>query len=145
MALRFISRLAGLVMLLTLLLLVIRGQLFSRSPVVILAQLLALVVLVSARFRFASGQFRVTAPPGEGPLLTAGPYRYVRHPMYAGALLLLWASVMGHWTWANGFLALIVSGGVAVRIWDEERELRQHFRGYEEYSRRTKRLVPGLF
>ena len=64
---------------------------------------------------------------------------------YAGALLLLWASVMGHWTWANGFLALIVSGAVAVRIWDEERELRQHFRGYEEYSRRTKRLVPGLF
>ena len=145
MALRLVSRLAGLFMLLALFLLLIRGQLFSRSPVVILAQLMAVIALVSARSRFVSGQFRVTATPGEGPLLTGGPYRYVRHPMYAGALLLLWASVIGHWTWANAILAVLVSGAVAVRIREEERALRQHFPGYEEYSRHTKRLVPGLF
>ena len=139
-----LSRIAGLLVLLALLLLLARGQLLSRSPVVILAQVTALVVLVWARRSFQAGQFRVTPAPSGGPLLTSGPYRFIRHPMYAGALLLLWSSVLGHWSVPNAVLALVVSGVTTVRVMDEERALREHFPGYAEYCRRTKRFVPGV-
>jgi protein-S-isoprenylcysteine O-methyltransferase Ste14 len=65
--------------------------------------------------------------------------------MYAGAMLLLWASVLGHWSLVCGALALMASAAVAVRIMDEERALRERFPEYSEYSRKTRRLVPYVF
>ena len=56
-----------------------------------------MALLVWARVSFSQGQFRVVPAPAGGPMLIRGPYRFLRHPMYAGALLLLWSSVLGHW------------------------------------------------
>lgn len=141
-----LSRLAGLFVLLVLLSLLVRGQLLSRSPVIILAQVAAVVLMIWARATFRAGQFRVTpAPSGTGPLLDRGPYRFIRHPMYAGALLLLWAGVLGHGSPVNAVLAALASAAVVVRINDEERVLRAHFRDYAQYAARTKRLVPYVW
>ena len=142
---KLLSRVAGLLVLLVLLILILRGDLFSRSPLVILAQIAALALAAWARRSFQAGQFRVAPAPGAGPLLRAGPYRFVRHPMYAGALLLIWAGVLGHWSLGNAALGLVAVAAVGIRIVDEERGLREHFPDYPEYCRRTKRLVPGVF
>ncbi len=120
---RLFSRIAGLFVLLPLLILLLRGDLLSRSPLVILGQAVSLALLVWARASFNKGQFRVVPAPAGGPLLIRGPYRFLRHPMYAGALLLLWSSVLGHWSPLYGALALAASGAVAVRIIDEEHAL----------------------
>ena len=142
---RLFSRIAGLFVLVPLLILLLRGDLLSRSPLVILGQVVSLALLVWARTSFNRGQFRVVPAPAGGPLLMRGPYRFLRHPMYAGALLLLWSSVLGHWSPSSGALALVATGAVAVRIIDEERTLRGYFPDYNEYSRRTRRLIPFLF
>lgn len=141
---RLISRIAGLFVLLPLLIMLLRGDIFSRSPLVILGQLVSLALLVWARASFNQGQFRVVPAPAGGPLLIRGPYRFLRHPMYAGALLLLWSSVLGHRSLLYVALALAALGAVAVRIIDEERALLKHYPEYTEYSRRTKRLIPFL-
>jgi len=80
-------------------------------------------------------------------LVTSGPYRLVRHPSYTGALI---AAVglgvaLGHWTsvaaFAVGWLV-----GLAYRIPVEEAAMRRAFgRQYEEYSARTRRLIPLIF
>lgn len=142
---KVISRIAGLLVLLALLMLLIRGDLFSRSPLVITGQVVGLLLPVWARRSFHAGQFRVIAAPAGGPLLTQGPYRYIRHPMYAGALLLLWSTVLGHWSLTNAALAVTATAATGVRIHDEERALSEHFPGYADYCRRTKRLVPYVF
>ena len=142
---RLLSRIAGIFPLLLLLILLVRGELFSRSPLVILGQVAALALLVWARTTFNPGQFRVVPAPAGGPLLIRGPYRFLRHPMYAGAMLLLWSSVLGHWSMVCGALALMASAAVAVRIIDEERALRERFPEYSEYSRKTRRLIPYVF
>ncbi len=75
-----------------------------------------------------------------------GPYRYVRHPGYAGALLhsLSVPLVLGSW-WA------LIPGGVAVlfmllRTALEDRTLHVELSGYADYARRTRyRLVPGIW
>ena len=80
------------------------------------------------------------------PLTDDGPYRIVRHPGYAGSLL----------TWSGFAIAsrslpvvVVVSGLLAWayrdRIRAEETLLRRDLPGYEDYMRRTRRLVPYLW
>lgn len=79
-------------------------------------------------------------------VISSGPYHYVRHPMYAGAVFLLIGMPL-----ALGSLwsLLIVPVALAVlhfRIVDEEKFLATELPGYPEYCRQVKyRLVPGVY
>jgi protein-S-isoprenylcysteine O-methyltransferase Ste14 len=79
-------------------------------------------------------------------VITTGPYRFVRHPMYTGGVLYFIGMplMMGSW-WglacAPIFIALFM-----VRIPLEERTLRKELDGYDEYAARVRyRLVPALW
>jgi protein-S-isoprenylcysteine O-methyltransferase Ste14 len=79
-------------------------------------------------------------------VITTGPYATVRHPMYAGALLLLAATPIALGSWWGlipVFPALI---GLVWRLVDEERFLLRNLPGYAEYCRVTRyRLVPPVW
>ncbi len=137
-----ISKFALFVLIGAILYLLFSGNLISRSPWVIAAQLLAVTLSIWARRNFRAGQFSIFAEPREGPLMMTGPYRFVRHPMYAAALLLIWASALGHFSAITLTIAIIVTMEVIIRITTEEEFLRARFPGYVEYSLRTKRLIP---
>ena len=76
-------------------------------------------------------------------LVTRGPYRWVRHPLYTCALILIWlASPM---TW--NILALNL--GISAYLWIgsifEERKLVQQFgQMYKDYRKHTPRIIPGI-
>lgn len=142
---KLLSKLAFPVLLLALVFLAVRGSLFSRSPIVIAVQLLALALNVSARRAFAAGQFRVTPDPGPGDMLRRGPYRLIRHPMYAGGLLFLWTGIVAHWSVVPVVVGLVVAALVAIRVLEEERLLGERFPDYAEYARSTKRIIPFVF
>lgn len=77
-------------------------------------------------------------------LIERGPYRVVRHPIYAGLLLMILGTVVlvGR---VGGFLALAISfGGFWVKLRLEEALLSKNLPGYSEYMRRTRALVPFL-
>lgn len=79
-------------------------------------------------------------------VVSTGPYRYVRHPMYAAfaALAVGTALLLGSWWGLGGGLVLIVL--VARRAVLEERVLRLELAGYETYEARVKfRLVPYVW
>jgi protein-S-isoprenylcysteine O-methyltransferase Ste14 len=58
------------------------GDLFSSSPWVIVVQVGAALPLLWARQAFGRRSFHAAANPTEGGLVTTGPYRYIRHPIY---------------------------------------------------------------
>jgi len=78
-------------------------------------------------------------------LVTRGPYRLVRHPLYLGELTAALGIVVGARRWAPALAAWLVCLGLQlVRTRYEERSLRAEFPEYAPYADRTKRLIPGL-
>jgi protein-S-isoprenylcysteine O-methyltransferase Ste14 len=79
-------------------------------------------------------------------VVTSGPYRYVRHPMYA-MMFFMWPGValeLGSW-WALVPAAVIVIVFV-IRTALEDRMLQAELPGYAEYAQHTRyRLVPGIW
>jgi protein-S-isoprenylcysteine O-methyltransferase len=76
-----------------------------------------------------------------------GPYRFVRHPSYAGSMLALVGLACLTFNWL-GFAIIIVFSFVAytLRISVEEKVLFQSLgEAYRQYAERTKRLVPGIY
>jgi len=130
---------------LALLALIVRGAFFSSRPLVIAGQALAVVLLIAARVAFESQKFNVTADPADGPLVRRGPYRLIRHPMYAGALLLIWAGIAGHWSMVNAVIGAVVLTVIALRIDMEERLLISRYPDYVEYRKHTRRIIPFIY
>jgi protein-S-isoprenylcysteine O-methyltransferase Ste14 len=76
-------------------------------------------------------------------LVTAGAYKYVRHPLYCSFLLLTWGSFLFVPSWQGGLLAIVATLNVIVAARVEERENLLYFgAAYSDYVKRTKRFIP---
>jgi protein-S-isoprenylcysteine O-methyltransferase Ste14 len=78
------------------------------------------------------------------PVITSGPYRVIRHPSYAGVMLILvgLAATYGNWLSVAVFLVIALAGFVH-RIRIEEAALSATLgRAYTSYASGRKRLVP---
>ncbi len=124
--------------------LVLRQALIAAAPAGILVQVLALSIMVWARFTFGRRSFNASAAPTAGGLVTNGPYKYLRHPIYAAALYLTWAGVLTHPSFLNFLIGLVPTAGLAVRMLAEERLVAAEYPGYAAYAARTKRVIPFL-
>ena len=83
----------------------------------------------------------------EQELVQSGPYSIIRHPAYAGYLFMALGLALGYSS-LLGFVSilLILLPAVVYRIRVEDRMLAEHFgTQFEEYVRRTKRLLPGIW
>jgi len=79
-------------------------------------------------------------------VISTGPYRFVRHPMYFGAILMFVFTplALGSWWALPGFLLVIPF--LVLRLLNEEKLLRRDLPGYSDYCLRTRsRLLPLLW
>ncbi|MCB4820141.1 methyltransferase family protein [Roseicella aerolata] len=105
----------------------------------------ALIAWTFAANSFASPALRLQRDRGHR-VIDTGPYAYVRHPMYAGALPLFLGIPLFLGS-PLGLLAVPVFVGLlALRTRWEEQALRQGLPGYAAYAQRVRhRFVPGLW
>src|SRR5215469_9205519 len=124
--------------------LVLMRKLLSPAPAVIVVQALALLLVIWARITFGRRSFHAVANPTDGGLVTDGPYRYIRHPIYTGVCLFAWAAVIAHWSWEAVACGALILASSLVRIFCEETLIKVRYPEYGQYSTRTWRMIPFL-
>jgi protein-S-isoprenylcysteine O-methyltransferase Ste14 len=120
-------------------------SLFSSSPIVISVQVLAILLFLWARVTFGWRSFHVVANPTAGGLVTGGPYRYLRHPIYAAICPIALAGVAEHMSWSAGLCAGLVFAGAMTRILCEEALVAARYPEYAQYAAATWRMIPYVY
>lgn len=111
--------------------------------VIILGYLLGSWALIENRF--FSGVVRIQNDRGHH-VVSTGPYRFVRHPGYGGALWVYLATPLvldSIWAFLPALLLVCV---LVLRTALEDKTLQEELTGYKEFTRRTRyRLIPGIW
>lgn len=83
--------------------------------------------------------------PESRKLVVSGPYKYIRHPLYLVEAIATTGALINFW--CLGAVALVFTQFLFqfVRMHYEEKVLCSQFPEYEEYAKKTARLIPGLY
>lgn len=122
------------------------GPLFAASPALLLLEGAAGMLGLWAIGTMGIGNFNVT--PDVKPrarLVTSGPYRLIRHPMYTALLAGALALVLDAFSPLRLAIWLVLFIDLVVKLNYEERLLSRNLEGYSAHMRRTKRLIPFLY
>jgi protein-S-isoprenylcysteine O-methyltransferase Ste14 len=117
-------------------------------PIVVSADVLVVIGLgiVFVVFKENSYTASVVKVEVEQPVISTGPYRILRHPMYAGGMLALLATPLALGSLWALLVAVPLCGAIVVRLLDEERYLSVHLSGYTAYCEKVRyRLIPGIW
>jgi protein-S-isoprenylcysteine O-methyltransferase Ste14 len=130
-------------------------ELLGWSPAFSLTVKIIALVLILAGFalssyalienRFFSGMVRIQTDRSQ-QVVSSGPYHWMRHPGYAGSLLVYLAiPFFLDTSWA--FLpAVVFAIAVVIRTSLEDKTLQEELEGYREYTQRVRyRLLPGVW
>ncbi|MDR3543576.1 MAG: isoprenylcysteine carboxylmethyltransferase family protein [Desulfosporosinus sp.] len=82
----------------------------------------------------------------EQKVVSTGPYAYVRHPMYVGALVMIIGVPLALGSLWGLAILFVTLAGLVWRILDEEKLLMKDLPGYTEYMQKVRyRLIPYLW
>ena len=121
------------------------NALFVASPVVIALQVLGVLLMLWARVTFGRRSFHAAAQPTAGGLVTTGPYRYLRHPIYTAAFFFVWPPAIFRGSAPAIGFATLLSIGAITRMLCEEYLLVRQYPDYAAYAKSTKRMIPFVF
>jgi protein-S-isoprenylcysteine O-methyltransferase Ste14 len=116
-------------------------------PLSLIVLVTGLAIRVTAILSLGKSFSANVAIRAEQKVHRAGLYRFVRHPSYSGLLIIFLAVGLHARNWASLAVMLVPTTlALLYRIHVEEAALRQAFgEEYVEYTRVTKRLIPGIF
>ena len=79
-------------------------------------------------------------------VISTGPYALVRHPMYAGALVMLVGTPLALGSWLGLFVLVLMLPVLMWRLLDEEQFLAKNLPGYTDYQTKVRyRLIPYVW
>ena len=127
---------------------------FHLSDMPLVLQALGLALLIASSFfiawvfrenAFAAAVVKVQSERGHR-VISSGPYAFVRHPMYSGAVAFLAGIALLLGSWVGLVLSPVFAVIFAIRTGIEENTLMTGLSGYADYAARVRyRLVPGLW
>lgn len=104
---------------------------------------LGIVLIVLAAVFLGRSLTATPVPRDAAELRTNGPYRWARHPIYSGVILVVVAlAIRSGSVIALGIGAITIVFFMVKSSW-EERRLAERFPGYADYAARTGRFFPG--
>jgi protein-S-isoprenylcysteine O-methyltransferase Ste14 len=127
-------------------LIAVTGPLIASGVFFQLLELSAIVPGIWAVWTMRIGHFNIIPDvPIHGKLVEIGPFRYVRHPMYASLLLVTLVLVLNHFSLFRMTIWVVLLIDLLMKLSYEEKLLAQRFPNYPFYRKRTKCLIPFIY
>ncbi len=122
------------------------GPILARNPLFLAMEVAAVLLGVWALLAVRLSNVNVTPDPRpDAQLVRSGPYRWIRHPMYAALLLGTLALVLETATSLRWGLWLALLADLLVKVRYEEHLLMAYFADYRSYMAGSKRLIPLIY
>ena len=101
--------------------------------------------MIWARITFGMKSFHVSSNTTKEKLITNGPYKWWRHPIYASIIYFFLACLIAYPNLKTLIAVLVIVFSTNARMLFEEKELIETYENYSEYSKKAKRIIPFIF
>jgi len=126
--------------------LAISGPLFARTWHGLLIEFSGIALVIWAAKSIKKNANITPVPKKSGILITNGPYKFIRHPMYIAQIVAVIPLVYENYTKTRIFVLAILIITLIFKLHYEERRLITHFgNDYINYQKTTKKLLPYIF
>ena len=127
--------------------LALTGPIVARHPLLLAMEIAALALAAWALLTVRIHNVNVTPDVRQGSQLAReGPFRWIRHPMYASLLALGWGVFLKDISILSGALTAVLTAAVYLTARTEEAEnLAKFGQIYRDYMLKTRRFIPFLF
>ena len=99
-------------------------------------------LLIWAIAVFGRGVTPSPLPSQNAQLRTRGPYRWIRHPMYTGVIMLMTGAMLDRRSWLAAALWIVLVGFLALKARWEEGRLVETYPGYRQYREQVSAFIP---
>lgn len=109
-------------------------------------EFLGIALAVWALVTMSKSKLNIAPQPRKNAtLITSGPYAIIRHPMYTSIVLAMTPLIISHWDINRFVFLMFLYVNLILKLLFEESLLRSYFDGYEEYMKRSWRVIPKVF
>ncbi len=122
------------------------GPFFAKNFFLLLMEIFGILLGFWAVYSMQLNNLRILPDLKENAIFVSnGPYKIIRHPMYLAILITLLPLLINKFTFLRLVIFLIVLIDLILKLHYEEKLLRQTFKEYSNYQKKTFRLIPYLF
>jgi protein-S-isoprenylcysteine O-methyltransferase Ste14 len=142
----FISRILVIMQLTCLAALFFTGPVLARKPIFISIEILSILILSWSVSVMSFSKLNVFPDVRKGAILISqGPYKLIRHPMYLAVILFSLSVVLEFLNPLRLLILLVLVITLIYKIEFEEKLLIKNFNKYPDYRKTTKKLIPFIY